>query len=379
MNGTYYDSIESVWSSKEEVFGIDDWEELRRTPENVSIISEYGPVIAALDKTNGEPATVAGRSSSHQFKETNDILQEDMPTEVAHMIPHSPTCALAYGPIAELALGQKISQDKDKKWMHQVLVAGVQQTGENCKKNKHINNTGLKHSTLNKVRIYGQKHYLDIRPCMLLLPLMSLDETKAWKSGDGYSALFCIGGLGDGTSKILASNVYSKIVQKIMPFCEDGELQHATDLLTCFTKGLAYSLVNGDCFDCWDPTNKAEKLRLEAVQSALQESQKVFIPVLNTSQNLYVAKVRFEKNDPNMPNPPDPFLLAIKAAVTWSWRNNQKLLPCCGIPEEEECSCCAMMQEYADQLYEDEIRPSNHFKIAQGLGLNVDKGAEFIL
>ena len=106
------------------------------------------------------------------------------------------------------------------------------------------------------------------------------------------------------------------------------------------------------------------------------------IPRLKMRRNIFqefrVAKIRFDADDNTLPNPPDPYLLAVKAAIIWSWRNGEKLLPGCLVSEEDECSECDEMQEYADRLHQERIRPCNHLKIARGLGLKVDEKTEFI-
>ena len=97
-------------------------------------------------------------------------------------------------------------------------------------------------------------------------------------------------------------------------------------------------------------------------------------------QHVRVAKIRFDSVDETLPNPPDPFLLALKATIIWSWRNGEKLLPGCFIPEQEEWSeGDEIMHEYEERLRQESVRPSTHLKVALGLGLTADETTTFKL
>jgi hypothetical protein len=61
---------------------------------------------------------------------------------------------------------------------------------------------------------------------------------------------------------------------------------------------------------------------------------------------------------------PDPLLLAIRAAVNWSWRNNQKLLSS-GEPEKEEDELDVLALEEFWQR--EELRPKTREDLARGL------------
>ena len=84
-----------------------------------------------------------------------------------------------------------------------------------------------------------------------------------------------------------------------------------------------------------------------------------------------MAKLWLDPAENALPNPPDPFLLVLKAAIIWSWRNGEKLLPGCFTPEEDEWSeGDELMHEYEERLRQGNIRPSDHLKVARGLGLD---------
>lgn len=376
-DGVYYSRIEDVFRPALVAFNAADWERLRRSPQQASLITEYGPVTDAMD-VNDDPALGSSRSDSLGADIRDMKGKKSGVAQGAHLFPHNKTCAVAFGPASEMAVGQNLSGDtllvRTKK-RHRLVVGDLETVGSN-KRQKRIN-SGLKHNILNKLKVKGQKEFMDNRPCMLIVPLLSVDETKAWKSGQPYAALVCIGAHRDERGNILdysAAEVYADVFTELLPLCaRDPDLVRAVELLSCFTRGLAHSLVTGDMFHDWD-TNAAERQKLEAVQTKLiHAGNRVHVPILNDRRNLFqdfrVAKIQFDATDNSLPNPPDPFLLAVKAAIIWSWRNGEKLLPGCFFPEEDECSECERVQEYADQLYQERIRPSDLSKIAHGLGL----------
>lgn len=230
---------------------------------------------------------------------------------------------------------------------------------------------------LNKLRIKGQKEYMENRPCLIIVPLLSLEATKEWKRGEAYSALLRVGGYDGGGDLTAASeDVYKDTCIEFLPPCTREELVRATDLLACFTKGLAQSLFTSECFEDWN-TNPAEQIKLENVRNKLTRTNQVHISHLretNWFRPLRVAKVSFDANNEGLPNPPDPYLLAVKATIIWSWRNGEELLPGCFIPENDEWSeRDEIAREFEERLDNDTFRPSSHLKIASGLGLDVDE------
>jgi hypothetical protein len=382
VDGRYYSTIDEVWNAIPEQFQSADWEALRRTRVQANRISSYGPIIAGMD-VDDDPALGSSRSESLDSTIPDVKGRPSKIAQGAHFIPHNKTCAVAFGPAAEMTLGQNLKDDEERTKKRHRLVVGVQE-GRGSKRQKKAG-TGLKHSDLNKLRIKGQKEYMDNRPCLLIVPLLSLDETKAWKSGDPYSALLCAGGFdpGDGGAanlKVSSEVVYQETLIEFLPCCTKEDLELATGLLSAFTKGLAQSLSTGECFDGWE-TNLAEQRKLENVQENL--NGQIRIPCLRDRQlfrPLRVAKVRFDPADDAFPNPPDPFLLVLKAAIIWSWKNGEKLLPGCYIPEEDEWSeGDELMHEYEERLRQGNIRPSDHLKVARGLGLAVDETTVFKL
>jgi hypothetical protein len=64
---------------------------------------------------------------------------------------------------------------------------------------------------------------------------------------------------------------------------------------------------------------------------------------------------------------PDPLLLAVRAAINWSWRHHQKLLAS-GEPEEEEDELDVLAMEQFLEMRQAQLRPKTLEDLARGLG-----------
>jgi hypothetical protein len=108
-------------------------------------------------------------------------------------------------------------------------------------KNRKVANTGIKHFVPNKIRLAGQKDYLDMRPCVLIIPVLDLNSVKDWNGGE-YKALIMVGEWkNDQTTR---RDVCSSI-----RLLEEGatatpeEIETARELLEQVICGMAYSLL----------------------------------------------------------------------------------------------------------------------------------------
>jgi hypothetical protein len=50
----------------------------------------------------------------------------------------------------------------------------------------------MKHLITNRIRLFLQKEYFDQSPCILIVPVLTLQAAREWK-GDGYPAIFLAG------------------------------------------------------------------------------------------------------------------------------------------------------------------------------------------
>jgi hypothetical protein len=72
--------------------------------------------------------------------------------------------------------------------------------------NSKLPNVGIKHFPTNRIRLVAQKEYFDNSPCIIIVPILSVDEVKNWK-GEAYDALVLAG----NWKTILAALVYRAI------------------------------------------------------------------------------------------------------------------------------------------------------------------------
>lgn len=221
IKGRFYSSTSEIWNSVPETFGLSDWERLRRTSAQVAAIPEYEPVIAGM-AVDDDPALGSSRSESISCNLPDALGEESKIAQVARFVPQNKTCAVAFGPVAEMVLGRNLTGDNDRTTKRHRLVVGVLET-RGTKRQKRAN-TGLKHSKLNKLRIKGQKEYMDNRPCLMIVPILSLDQTKSWKTGDAYSALLIADGYdGGGTLSVSREAVYKDTCIEYLPRCTDQD------------------------------------------------------------------------------------------------------------------------------------------------------------
>jgi hypothetical protein len=213
--------------------------------------------------------------------------------------------------------------------------------------NDRMEFTGVKHFPTNKIRLSLQQFYFDETPCVIIVPIMSLQQVLDW-DGAGYRAIVLAGGHDDTT----AADVYRGIHASFVPpglsledvLASGPDIEMARVLLTAVVRGLAYSLHH--------TSNLLEaKLSLNAskILTELRHTFTSHIP--NTIQvpsdgrspyrDVHARVVKFVDHGNDGHPAPDPLLLAVKSAINWSWRNQQKLLATGElVAEEDEMDIC---------------------------------------
>jgi hypothetical protein len=126
--------------------------------------------------------TFQDSSTSVYEKRNKDILGGHQ-GQVAHLLPQAPPCAAYYGRTVADALG--LVFDDYTPAQIQALIHGAKKGG------RRVPNTGLKHNHCNKCQLSVQEQVYDNHPYMLIVPIMTLLEVKAW-TGDPYDALVLV-------------------------------------------------------------------------------------------------------------------------------------------------------------------------------------------
>jgi hypothetical protein len=213
--------------------------------------------------------------------------------------------------------------------------------------NERVAHTGLRHSVPNRIRLSGQNEYFDRLPCVLIVPVMTLDEAKSW-NGQGYQAVVLAGPL-----PLAGESDYQGHTVPIQSICAamgllnkgdvalPGQLHVARTLLRQFVLGLAYSLAHRSrrYSDRMSVEERGELDLCREAHLASASASGVVAPARNRAgQPWRVRLVTFRgaAEAGNLHVAPDPLLLAVKAAINWSARHHQKLLPTPELDEEEE-------------------------------------------
>ena len=345
-NGSFYSKIDDVLAPQLEQFDVRDFNALRRSsphPFYKGIISyaEADPALLrpAYDSTRSEFASRSDASSLHTYHDDTSTHRtgkrrlrnhaidgaEYNTGKIAHLIPYDASCSNAYLALAEALTGVNFSESpcgvptkKRKVLVHGQYKAKVTDSDIPSR----VPGSGLKHCCKNMARIVGQRENMDVYPGMLILPILSLEETLKYEGGS-YSVLV----LGKDKDVYQAS-----ILIKSYDQCTRDEVNTAVSTLAQFVKGVAATLVDlpDDVISKIKPD--IEKEAIQEVYNRLRKTPKVNVPSLiqeTTAWRMKVIKLPFSNSEAKTHQETDPFLLYMKAAVVWSAKNGEKLLPVC--------------------------------------------------
>jgi hypothetical protein len=401
QNGTYYTPIDQVW--KKEVDTYDDvnlFEALRRDraphfvarfakgaapppnpPEPKEAWYVYSWTRAKAESAEYEMVSQRTTRSGLDPEKRLSIWPKDIfgsadtsKAEVAHLVPASHSASTLFFDVAICALGL---DDAGCDWQTiQKAIHGSREPGR-CR----TENTGIKHFVSNKISLGDQKSFFDERPCVLIVPALALEVVKDW-GGGGYKAIVMIDEWRDEKTDTLTTR--SKVcrgidmLDKAEP-ASPADVELARKLLEQVVLGMAYSLNIG--------STKREASLSEGQLKTLKDLRNAYIPVDGTrgvcvprAQPELAPRVRVVEfhdvtNEDEHPAP-DPFLLAVRAAVTWSERNHKPLLAAAGPrgeseggDEGDEDLHNQAMDEFLDWR-KDRWRPHSREDLAAGLHQN---------
>ena len=101
---------------------------------------------------------------------------------------------------------------------------------------ERVSGSGLKHCRTNMARIVGQKaKNLDIKPNMLVLPILELKETLSYERGPYHVLVLC-----ENAGIYVDSSLLGEY-----ELCSCNEIETAVKTLACFVKGVAAASVVG--------------------------------------------------------------------------------------------------------------------------------------
>jgi hypothetical protein len=449
-SGNYYSSIDQVWADKDRHFdhhayfdylrrdiapdfaspdGINYYEttlEKARDPASIAAVIVAWPqtappvdvvataAAAAAAAAAGSTSSPAVSSSRVEFPGADVLWPVDVfgtpkqpLMQLAHLVPHIPQKSTLYFDVVACVLGLQDTKeggqggpgvvvppgwDTVQKAIHGATTTASSAAGE---KEKRATHTGIKHSVPNIIRLKGQAEYFDKRPCLLIVPILTLDKAKAWK-GEGYDALVLAGeirGERAGVQNALLVQ-FSTVCIDVGMYTEGGreanreEIEQGCTLLTSFLLGMAYSLKRRTPARDRHLTQK-QRTKLEGFRAQFPADAKhVLVPVPNPNapEPLRVRVVEFrgaaEVDDVTKKQQrhlaPDPLLLAVRAAINWSRRRGQPLLAAAEpVPDVYETEYEREMEQYFESRDRD-LRPPDDdlVEFARRLGqLPPDKAA----
>ena len=329
-NGTYYARIIDVVQGSEEDIPKDSLKVVRRK-ERCDRFYKTAIEAAEASQVHLRPSINASRTSGYDEGEVDEKRQRkrsfqtkgldgthQKAAEIAHLVPHSPKCASLYGELLEAMVG--VDFDEPKKQRLQVLVHG--QLGPDGKEKK----TGIKHCSMNLIRVMHQKTFMDKHPSQVLfLPILTVEE------------VLCFGTKGHPDCYSIAVLCQSPDVYKEMVLtgeyetCTHNDLEVAVETLRRFTFAVAEH--------ARDNVKEADLNSIVSEKSALRparnflEGSRVVTPNLRpTGVNpLHVLKLTLA-NDGKRATTCDPWLLCLKSAIMFSSFSGRKLLPGCFAP-----------------------------------------------
>jgi hypothetical protein len=199
---------------------------------------------------------------------------------------------------------------------------------------------------------------------------MSEEKMMNW-NGEGYKALVTIG----RWEETDASNVCMAIgMTQPGDVATESEIEEARKLLKPVILGMAYWLKNrSEAFEreLTDDTLRPKLNKLRG-DFTTQTGGGVTVPVAKSGQDYSQLKVRIVEfsavNVEGQHPAPDPLLLAVRAAATWSWRHGQQLKADAEPQEEEEDELSILAEEQFLERRKNFGRPKTWDDLARGLG-----------
>ena len=384
--GQYYSTITQVWGLQSLAFDAlnqNHFNKLRReSAPNFCVLNnakknEYQNTVTAALEQSRLPVDKSTRSSNKDKSVVwpMDIFgKNDLQAPIAHLVPFGKEKAPQYFDVAIWAFG--LQDNSDWNILRKCIQGSKMENGT-----KREQSTGLIHFISNKIRLSGQAEYFDLHPCVIIVPILNVEQMKAW-NGAGYSAIVMADAYDAEGDECLLKNVCRQInMLEEGPVASQNEIETARKLLEEVLCGLAFSLYrrqNRIPDYLSDKAYAAARAEREKLKSFLTgRNCELKLPKAQTQENAEVFRVRkiefvgHEDDNRGESNgsahlAPDPLLLTVKAAVNWSWRNSQKLLASADPEVEEDELDILAMEQYLDWR-ESRLRPRTWEDLSRGL------------
>jgi hypothetical protein len=341
--GKYYSPIESVWIGVPVPYNnARMFEEMRREKapnqqerqqvgtanSNVVTLKEAMP--NPLHQAAGGEGSVNTEDENLAMWPVNLFGRRSAYAGIVYLIPVCSEHASTYSDVARcvLGLGDEAPQD-----ILQCIHGSLNDEGT------RIHGTGIKHSPNNTIRFPNNATYFEKLPCVLIVPIMSLQQIRDWNL-EGYQAIVLAGSYNDTTAGEVCRGIQ---MTNPGPLAIQEEIDLACESLAQVVQGMAFSLDHRVDQRQENFLEEAMQDLLASFRTGLQTSdgRQVIVPMKSRIANLRVLKVTFQPHTPARGRrrtghvAPDPLILITKSAINWSRRNGQQLLVTGERPEEE--------------------------------------------
>jgi hypothetical protein len=373
-NGTYYTPIDDLWPAGTQVLTENYFDRFRRTKfpsfldwasHDSYTTSTEQAFLADTVMVDDDETTPSSSSGASTVWPSTTFNVDDIASDMAHLVPANATNAGMYADVARcvFAVPDRPGNEAADGPVLQKLIHGCGSPG-----GERTPDTGMKHMFSNKVRLPLQGTYFDRSPCFFIIPCLPLAAVKAWNGGS-YSAIV-VAGSWDG---IEACNVYRDVMpRRALSLASVDQVNIARELLTDTVLALAYSFHHRRerMTDGANPeTITALHHLADIYKPAGPNGEGIIVPVKlqHDLPDMRIGLIKYVAHDGEPGHPaPDPMLLVIKAAINWSWRNNQKMMAE-GEPEEAEDELDILEEERYLAFHQDSCRPQSSEKLAAGL------------
>lgn len=360
-NGKYFYSLEEVLPAEQvEIFRLDDIVKkdgqqrkdfarafLRTKAPDYLAEGGRGGVkefVTTIREMQSEESLASLESEGHSSRAKKKIwcvdilarpLEEAKASEVAHLIPDSPTDADEWYDVACWAIG---TDPELADWPTLLrLLHGTKGSNK-----KRIFGSGMRHFVANKCRIDQQEKLLDKEdPQLLILPIRTREECLNW-DGEDYEAIVLVGTNKDGGGQKWATRAVglTQVDDITVLEANSEELRKSLLLLRQFTFAMVQSLVNYGAPAITEGVAEDEAKVMEIAKKARSKRIESFLTALGTAHVCApkddnpgpaasyrgICKIRFSNDKSNNLHPaPDPLLLIARSTVVWSVRNKFRL------------------------------------------------------
>lgn len=330
-DGEFFATLEIICDTEEMALSSmsKNFPNVRRTLDQSARIYPRSTNLEYIDKLSEAATTSSDATNTEQLNTCVDFVY-NLQTEKAHLLPNARLCHVAYVRFVQAVTGVFID-DYSKRCK---LLNGMKM------RTRRMDGSGVKHSKFNKMYLKMQRSYLNSTPpALIVMPIMTLGDIKNWDGVQPYSALI----LPCGETGCVAA---ADVLQNAREFCTEQDVRTALTVLQTFLKDIAESLIDTDndvladfnvvARDTTDPSAVRWKNLVRELRDAAHPS--IQVPTLRAGINFQTTRIAKGTLDVGTSCLPDPHLLALKGAISFSSHAGTKLMPTC--PRQFDTSDC---------------------------------------